>query len=125
MSNTDSLEHGRDQGFRVTMTTRQWQIIDATIDNEVDMAVTNGDPQQHVAELGRSIRQAGWDQLIGADGEWPPVDEVVSVTLSGPQWELVTESLENWASVSDDLGQHDDAQRGRLIRTLVKGQLPR
>lgn len=48
------------------MKTRQWLIIDATIDNEVSTEVVDGDPRD-VGDLGRSIRKAGWRQNPG----WP------------------------------------------------------
>ncbi|BCL14243.1 hypothetical protein GCM10017556_19820 [Micromonospora sagamiensis] len=53
------------------MTIRQWQIIDATIDNEVDSNITGGDPRG-VVPLGKSIREAGWDQATDASRAWRP-----------------------------------------------------
>lgn len=106
-----------------TMTVRQWQIIDAILDNEVDTAVMNGDPQRVVA-LGRSVRQAGWEQIIGSEEGWPPDEEVISITLAGRQWELVTGSLDRWSVAAEQIGQSDEAQLGRRIRSAVSAQLP-
>ncbi|MEU6206949.1 hypothetical protein ABZ814_25555 [Micromonospora musae] len=107
----------------VTMTVRQWQIIDATLDNEVDTAVMNGDPE-HVVALGRNVRQTGWEQVVGSAEQWPPDDEMTSITLIGVQWELVTGSLERWSDIAERAGQSDDAQLGRRICADVSAQLP-
>ena len=113
-----------DQDARtVTMTVRHWQIIDATLDNEVDTAVMNGDPQRLVA-LGRSVRLAGWEQIAGAEERWPPNEEVVSITLASRQWKLVTGSLERWSAIAERAGQSDDAELGRHVHSLVSAQLP-
>ncbi|TDC31400.1 hypothetical protein E1211_22555 [Micromonospora sp. 15K316] len=109
--------------YTVTMTVRQWQIIDATLDNEVDTAVMNGSPPHEVG-LGRSARQTGWEQIAGSEEQWPPDEEMTSITLTGPQWKLVIGSLERWSDIAERAGQSDDAQFGRRIRAVVSAQLP-
>ena len=108
--------------YTVMMTTRQWQVIDGTIDNEVDTAVMNGDPQG-VSGLGQRVRQAGWDQIVGSAEGWPPDDAVITITLTRSQWALVVEVLNRWAQVAELVGHGDEAQFGRHIRSLVMAQL--
>ncbi|QDY11199.1 hypothetical protein FJK98_32035 [Micromonospora sp. HM134] len=108
--------------FAVDMTVRQWQIIDATIDNEVDTEITNGDPGG-VVSLGGSIRQAGWDQATDATRAWLPEGEVITITLSGRQWRLVVDALSRWAEVSDGIGNREECQLRRQVRAAVEGQV--
>lgn len=110
----------RNASHTVTMMKREWQVIDAVLDNEVDMAIMNGDPRQVVA-LGESIRQAGWDQVAGDD--WPPDNKVQSVTLTDSQWKLVTDSLDRWAATSESIGQVLEAQLKRDIHAVISAQL--
>lgn len=119
MSKAEMPEIDQSKACEIKMTTRQWQIIDATIDNEIDTAATSG----RGAELGNSVRQAGWNQIVGTTGVWPPENQVIFITMPGRQWHFVTTALSGWAAVSESLDLHDDAQLARQIRALVEGQL--
>jgi hypothetical protein len=55
-------DHGTSGSYTVELTTRQWQIIDATMDNEVSVEAQNGDPRG-VVDSGHQVRVAGWDQV--------------------------------------------------------------
>jgi hypothetical protein len=110
--------------YRVQMETRQWLIIDGTIDNEVSVEAESGDPR-NVVDLGSSIRQAGWDQIPGWPHEvegfkhWPAPGQTSMMTLSRTQWDLVISGLERWAAVEEA----DDAEQSRAIAALVRAQL--
>jgi len=113
------------------METRQWLIIDSTMDNEVIGEAQNGDPSG-VVDLGMSIRQAGWDQIPGWPHDiqgfetWPAPGQRSTIALSRPQWDLVISTLERWAAVSDrsrDPRSADDAASSRAIAALVRAQL--
>lgn len=114
--------------YSLRVTTRQWQVIDRTLDSEVSIEAEKGDPGG-LASLGHSIREAGWDQVahwtpgVPGSGSWPPDDEVVSVSLSDTQWSLVCDSLRRWASVSDQLGDVDSATTSRAVCDLVVAQM--
>jgi hypothetical protein len=115
--------------YPVRLTTRQWQIIDATVDSEVSVEADGGDPRG-VVETGMSIRRAGWDQVahwtpgVAGSGSWPPDDQDVAVTLNGEQWALVFSALDRWAAVAEGLGDVEDAAGMRAIRELVLAQIP-
>jgi hypothetical protein len=87
-------DHGTSGSYTVELTTRQWQIIDATMDNEVSVEAQNGD-LRGVVDSGHQVRVAGWDQVacrtpgVPGSGSWPPDGQVVSVTLSSEQWTVV------------------------------------
>jgi hypothetical protein len=114
--------------YPVTLTTRQWQIIDATIDNEVSVEMVDLDPRG-VADTGRRIREAGWRQVAGWTptaaelGAWPPDDQVVSVELTVPEWRLVLSWLDRWSSVDEATGDHGQAATSRALRDVVSAQL--
>jgi hypothetical protein len=57
----------REDRVPIEVTVRQWQIIDATMDNEVSVEAENGD-LNNVVDVGRSIRKAGRDQVA----DWTP-----------------------------------------------------
>lgn len=118
-------------GHRVRMETRQWLVIDATIDNEVSDAAESDDAGDVVA-LGSGIRRAGWDQIPGwpkdVEGfaDWPAPGQMSTVSLSGAQWDLVVSALERWAAVADRRGTSEgraDGDRSRAIAALVRAQL--
>jgi hypothetical protein len=107
----------------VTMTVRQWQYIDAVIDNTVAVAAVDG-PRKHVRR-GQAVRQAGWDQLAPGGGDWPADDLVIAVTLPPALWGFIAKQLDRWADVEEqDDGGETDGQNLRDLRQLVLGQLP-
>jgi hypothetical protein len=113
----DSAE--RDAGYPVGMTTRQWQVIDAVVDNEVVTRAEEGD--EHFADIGLRVREAGWDQVIGESGSWPPDDHVVTVILPLDQWGLVVSSLDSWAGSDPGEG----ALALPVLREVVSVQVAR
>ncbi len=85
-----------------------------------------------VAQLGKSIRQAGWDQIPGwpADGAafrtWPSPGQTTFITLDGAQWDLVIAALLYWAEVDDDMDEEhsaEDAARSRAIAAAIQHKL--
>ncbi|SPL88109.1 unnamed protein product [[Actinomadura] parvosata subsp. kistnae] len=107
------------------METSQWLIIDATMDNEVSVEVVEGDPRD-VADLGDSIRQAGWDQIpdwprdLAGFEHWPAPGQTSTLTLSRAQWDLVISALERWSAVTADLGDPEDADQAEADRALLE-----
>jgi hypothetical protein len=122
------VEHA---GYAVRMKTRQWLVVDATMDNEISVEAVDGDPRG-VVELGSSIRQAGWDQIpdwpheLAGFAQWPAPGQTSTMVLTGSQWELVASALERWAGVSEgvgDPGSAESVKQSRAIAALVRGQL--
>jgi hypothetical protein len=114
-------------GYPVKLTTRQWQVIDAVVDNEVNTRAEEGDAD--FVNTGRGVREAGWDQVAHwtpgtpGSGTWPPVEQIVTVTLTSDQWSLVVLSLDIWAEISQDTDNHENALAPRAIRLLVSAQV--
>lgn len=104
----------------VKLTTRQWQIIDAVLDNEIAVTIVNGD-ESGITDAARSIRETGWAQAATADG-WRPVDHVVEITLQTQRWGVVLEALDRWARVMES--EDDGSPSLPSIRAMVTAQLP-
>lgn len=97
------------------MSVGDWQIIDATIDNSVDIAAEDGD--QRVLDQGRRARSAGWEaaRLHPRSGEglvgWPPTDDELRVMLPITTWRFVLDELHRWGRVEADLEGSDREKR--------------
>ncbi|MEU4541348.1 hypothetical protein AB0G15_41600 [Streptosporangium sp. NPDC023825] len=114
-------------GLIIAMPLRQWGIIDGCMDNDADVETVNGDRRR--ADLARSVRRAGWDQIarwtpgVPGSGSWPPPDEVVRPELTIAQWLLTVDVLERWAASGDRAGHHDAAAQERELRELIISRL--
>lgn len=91
----------------VNLPARSWSVIDATMDNVAHNALFSYDPEADRREtIARAIRQAGWDRVpwVGPDREWPPMTQVITISLTADQWQFamswVGESVSN--PVSDE-----------------------
>ncbi|MFD1938686.1 hypothetical protein ACFSKW_45195 [Nonomuraea mangrovi] len=114
-------------GLIIAMPLRQWGLIDACMDNDASVETVDGNCQR--ADLARSVRRAGWDQIarwtpgVPGSGQWPPPDEIVKPQLTLAQWFLAVEVLERWAAAGDQVGQHDTAAQKRELRDLIVSRL--
>lgn len=92
------------ESVEISMSVGDWQIIDGTIDNSVDIAAEDGD--HRVLDQGRRVRRAGWDaaRLHPRSGEglvgWPPTDDEFSVTLPITAWRFVVGELYRWDRIA-------------------------
>ncbi|WP_433556027.1 hypothetical protein ACQPWY_27160 [Pseudonocardia xinjiangensis] len=50
--------------------------------------------------IARTIRQAGWDQVpwVGPGREWPPMTQVITISLTPDEWQFAMSWLEEGAS---------------------------
>ena len=114
--------------YTIELTTMQWQIVDGTMDNVVAVAIQNGDPQG-VVDLGRQVRTAGREQVARLEssdpalGGWPPDGQIVSVTLHGGHWSLITSSLAHHAQIYDELEDSEEASIARTVLDTILRQL--
>ncbi|MFG6195143.1 hypothetical protein [Nonomuraea sp. JJY05] len=111
----------------ITMALRQWGIVDACMDNDASVETVDGNRER--ADLARSVRRAGWDQIahwtpgVPGSGKWPPPDEIVKPKLTIAQWLLTVDVLERWAATGDRVGHHDRAAQQRELRDLIISRL--
>jgi len=102
--------------MRLTMTVRDWLLIDATMDNVRWEANQQGRTQD--AAAANAVRRAGWNQVAThrpANGGWPPTDSTTQVELSAKQWRLAAEGIEYWASIEDE----DQTESSRISLTVA------
>ncbi|KAA2255247.1 hypothetical protein F0L68_28935 [Solihabitans fulvus] len=116
-----------EQETPVRLTTRQWQVIDAVVDNEVSTRAEEGD-EEFVA-TGHLVREAGWDQVahwtpgVAGSETWPPADQVVTMTLTRDQWGLVLSSLDIWADIHVPADDLDGSLTPGALSALVSAQV--
>jgi hypothetical protein len=109
MSNPESENSA--ESVEITIRVGDWQIIDATIDNSVDIAAEDGD--HRVLHQGRRVRNAGWEaaRIHPRSGEglvgWPPTDDELSVTLPITAWRFILDELHRWGRVEAELEGSD------------------
>lgn len=109
MSNPESENSA--ETVEVTISVGDWQIIDATIDNSVDIAAEDGDDR--VLDQGRRVRSAGWEaaRLHPRSGEglvgWPPTNDEFSIALPMAAWRFVLDELHRWGRVEAELEGSD------------------
>lgn len=92
---------------------------DSLMDNAGSSARQSGVHDGTSAETS-TIRQAGWDQVPWINGQWPPMDQVLTIRLSGARWRFalwhVTEWLEKYAD-------EDELETGVLQLTSPHGDV--
>lgn len=109
------------------MSVKDWQWLDATIDNTVAMAAVDGDDR--AVEQGRRIRSAGWEAArvhprskAGWAG-WPPVDDKLAVSLSVSDWYFAIQELRRWDQIARQTSgsEQDQAElRGPAISLFLE-----
>lgn len=110
-------------GLIIKMSMRQWGLIDGCMDNDASVETVNGNGQR--ADLARSIRRAGWDQIahwtpgVPGSGRWPSPGVRVEPKLTIAQWLLTVDVLERWAATGD----HDIAAEERGLADLIVSRL--
>ncbi|MDR6414938.1 hypothetical protein [Pseudarthrobacter sulfonivorans] len=104
------------EALSLTMPVDDWLIIDATIDNTVAMASTDGD--ESVVAQGAEIRKAGWAATRAHPrhqdgwGGWPPKGDELTVALPQDAWRFVVQELHRWEQVASDVGAAAPAADG-------------
>ena len=103
------------------MTARQWATIDAAMDN----AAHNARDSFEDPGPAHGVREAGWQQVpwVGQDRQWPPMDQVLTISLRRDQWELALDVLAADDPIYEDLGDLESLRLGRDAREAISRQL--
>lgn len=105
------------QLIAVAMPAEQWSVIDGSIDNTIAVDVVEG--KDDVVAVGIAIREAGWAQVPWVDGQWPPLNQVITLNLSRAQWEFALTQLHRWQDLYGSWGDEDRPEVGdRAIEAL-------
>jgi hypothetical protein len=110
-----------DNMISVELPARLWSTIDATVDNTIAMACVDG--EEEVVRIGQKIRQAGWDQMPWVDGAWPPMDQVITITLSGSQWRFAMDEVADHEASYVRIGDRESLDLGREALAVVTPHL--
>ena len=103
------------------LTARQWATIDATMDNAAHSARDSFED----AEPAHAIREARWQQVpwVGQNRRWPPMEQVLTISLRRDQWQLALQQLAAAAPVYEELGDLESLHLGRDAREAISRQL--
>ena len=74
--------------------------------------------------MGGQIRQAGWDQVPWVDGQWPPMNEVITIRLTSSEWLFAVDQLRQDTPVYESLGNREAVELGLAALDVVLAQLP-
>jgi hypothetical protein len=106
-----------EEPIALRMSARIWAGIDAGIDNVVSLAAVDGDEQ--AVRFGQSIREAGWDQVPWVNGDWPPMDQIISIRLTRAQWRFAAEDARKSISAYEELHDEESAQLSRDALAVI------
>jgi hypothetical protein len=107
-----------EEPITLRMTARIWAGIDASVDNVVSLAVVVGDEQ--AASIGQAIREAGWDQVPWMNGNWPPMDQIISIRLTRARWQFAADEARKSVVVCEELHDDESAQLSRDALALIE-----
>jgi hypothetical protein len=97
-----------DDPVTLVLPARTWSGMDGGVDNAVSEAAVEGD--EATVSTGSAIRQAGWDQVPWVDGEWPPDEQEIEITLTRAQWAFVRNVNVEDLPVYEELEDEESAQ---------------
>jgi hypothetical protein len=106
----------------VELPARLWSAIDATVDNSIALAGVEG--EEEVVRTGQEIRRAGWDQVPWVDGAWPPMDQILTIRLSGSQWRFAMDKVAGDEASYVRIGDRESLELGREALAVVSPHLP-
>ncbi|KJK47732.1 hypothetical protein UK23_19465 [Lentzea aerocolonigenes] len=107
-----------DEPVTLQMSARIWAGIDAGVDNVVSLAAQDGDEQ--VMYIGQTIRQAGWDQVPWVNGDWPPMNQIISIRLTRAQWRFAADEARKSIAVYEELHDDESAQLSRDALAVIE-----
>jgi hypothetical protein len=100
------------------MSARIWAGIDAGADNVVSLAAVDGDEQ--ALRIGKAIRAAGRDQVPWVNGEWPPLEQIISIRLTRAQWLFAADVARRGIAISEELHDEVSAQLCRDALAVIE-----
>lgn len=106
---------------QVRLSAREWATVDATVDNVVAVAAVELD--EVTVTRGRAIRQAGWDQVPWVDGDWPPMEQNITIDLRDDQWRWTVVQLRQSCALNAEIGERESERLGREALAALSRQL--
>jgi hypothetical protein len=112
------MEYSPEEPITLYMPARVWAGIDAGIDNVVALAAVDGEEQ--VVRMGLGIREAGWDQVPWVNGDWPPMDQVITIRLTRSQWRFAADDARKSIPVYEELQDEVSARLNRDALAVIE-----
>lgn len=104
-----------DEPITIRLDAGIWSGIDGGMDNAGQDAIDLDDqPTQLVAQ---EIREAGWAQVPWVDGAWPPMDQIIAITLTRAQWRFALNDALDSQPIYESLG---DGQSVQLCEAAIR-----
>ena len=105
----------------VRLAAHLWSAIDAEMDNAVSVAVVDGEDE--TVALGDAVRDVGGAQVPWVDGQWPPMEQEISISLPRSHWEFVAVRLDDSAPRYERLGYQESLDLCRRARAAIAEQV--
>jgi hypothetical protein len=112
------VEDFLEEPITLQMSARIWAGIDAGADNVVSLAAVDGD--ERALRIGQAIREAGWDQVPWVNGDWPPMDQVISIRLTRTQWRFAADEARKSIAVYEEFHDEESAQLKRDALAVIE-----
>lgn len=82
------------------------------------IAAQNGDEQ--AVRIGRAIRKAGWSQVPWVNGDWPPMDQVISIRLTRAEWQFAADEARKNIAGYEQLQDDESAALSRKALAVIE-----
>ena len=113
-----------EEQITVRMAARIWAGIDARADNVASTAAVDGD--ERTLRFAQAVREAGWAQVPWVNGNWPPLDRVISIRLTRAQWRFAADEARKSIAIYEELHDEESARLGRdalaVIEPAIQGR---
>ena len=83
------------------------------------MSVAAVDGDERTLRTAQAIREEGWAQVPWVNGNWPPMDQVISIRLTRAQWRFAADEARKSIVLYEELHDEVSAQLGRDALTVI------
>lgn len=109
------------EAITIEMSVRIWAGIDASLDNLADGS--NEDGSFEDAALADEIREAGAAQVPFVDGEWPPSTQLLKITLTQSQWQVIVSGSAEEVDAYEAVGDTESVELARAAKAAIEPHL--
>jgi hypothetical protein len=115
------MQASDDEVVSVELPARLWSGLEATMDGVISFATEDGDTER--AQIGAAIQEAGWAQVPRLDGDWPPMDQTINISLTRRQWRFTLEETREYIPIVESIGDQESLEILQRAVDVVTPQL--